>query len=99
MFSEGSFLQAIESLERDLQLPEKFLTRLTDEEDCSFVIKTHAPVEVSLSRLLAAAVQADQLGAVRDKSWAWRSRICRTSNNGRSRDFRARKHLTPLVID
>lgn len=56
MSLEDSLLPAIESLERDLELPEKFLVRLTEEEDWSFVIKTHALVEAGLSHLLAAAV-------------------------------------------
>lgn len=57
MPTEDSFHRGIESLEQDLQLPSKFLARLTDEGDWSFVIKAHALVEAALSHLLAAAVR------------------------------------------
>lgn len=57
----NDFLETIALLEKDLGLEPNFLGKLVQEDDWSFVIKTHALVEAALSHLLAMAARDPRL--------------------------------------
>ena len=59
-----SIEQAITRLEEDLSISSGFLTRLQDEDDWSFVIKSHAVLEAALSHLLSQALTEPSLHSV-----------------------------------
>ena len=46
------FFADLSRLERELGLPERFLAALIEEEDWSFVIKSHAVIEAALTHLI-----------------------------------------------
>ena len=56
--------ELVSLLEMDLGIDPGFLTRLADEDDWSFVIKSHAFLEAALSHLIAHALDAPALGTV-----------------------------------
>ena len=59
-----SIEHAIALLERDLSIPSGFLFDLKQEDDWSFVIKSHAVLEAALSHLLSQAVSEPDLHSV-----------------------------------
>ena len=56
--------ELVSLLEMDLGIEPGFLTRLADENDWSFVIKSHAFLEAALSHLIANALEAPALGSI-----------------------------------
>jgi hypothetical protein len=56
--------EAVALLELDLKIEPGFLTRLADEDDWSFVIKSHAFLEAALSHLLSDALSEPSLQSV-----------------------------------
>ncbi len=52
------FYADLERLERDLCLPSEFLGKLVEEDDWSFVIKSHAIIEAALTHFLISSTDA-----------------------------------------
>jgi len=51
-----AFGETSDWLEKELELPHRFIFRLTEEDDWSFIIKTHALIEAALTNQLSSSI-------------------------------------------
>ena len=60
----ASVEEAVSSLQRDLGIEGRFLEKLIDEDDWSFVIKSHAFIEAALSHLISDSISEPTLDSI-----------------------------------
>jgi hypothetical protein len=62
--SGPSLLQAVKALSNEIGISPVFLLKLRDEDDWSFIIKSHAFLEAAVSHLITVALSLDELGPI-----------------------------------